>query len=82
MHQSSHTSNAGVKNISLLLIAEPSGPEIITIGGSKPFGRPGVSYDYTTIKLPKIHSNQSTATIYRRGNGDSECLPLHSGESS
>ena len=70
MDQLAHTNRTGVKNISLLLIAGPPGPEIITIGGSQPFGRTGKSLDNTMIKPPVIHSNQTTTTDARKGHDD------------
>ena len=70
MDQLAHTNRAGVKNSSLLLIAGPPGPEIITIGGSQPFGRTGKSLDNTMIKPPVIHSNQTTTTDARKGHDD------------
>ena len=70
MDQSDYINHAGVKSTSLPLITEPSGTEVIMIGGSHPLRNIGVSLDYTTTEPPIIHSDQATAVIYRWGDGD------------
>ena len=70
MNQLAQTNRAGVETISLPLIDEPSGHEVIVIGGLQTFGRVVVSSNDTTSKPNIIHPDQATATIYTRGHSN------------
>ena len=59
-----------MKNTSLLLIAEPLGPETIVIGGLQLLRCTGVSLNDMMRKPPIGHSNQATYTVTIRGHGD------------